>query len=79
MHTVIVHYFAVLREKKGVDKESVEFLEHETVEELFLRLFPGLGKEPIRVGFAINQHHCPGVQALMDGDEVAFIPPLGGG
>lgn len=76
MGTVTVRYFAVLRERRGVEEEAVELREGETVADLYARLFP----EPrVPVAFARNQARVGAEEPLADGDEVAFLPPLGGG
>ena len=74
--TLTVLYFAALREEKGISSETLEKVESMTVEELFYLLFnrPHLG-----IRFALNQHYVTADTVLEDGDEVAFLPPLGGG
>ena len=79
MPSVTVHYFATLREKQGSAQESVALKGPETVAELYNRLFPPQGTTSVSVGFAVNRQHCRGETLLNDGDEVAFIPPVGGG
>lgn len=79
MPTVTVCYFAMLREQRGVDSEVMEVDAGVTVHQLYDRLFPAgpLGQLP--VGYAVNQSYVPRTQPLQHGDEVAFIPPVGGG
>ena len=79
MPRVTVHYFATLREKKNCATEAVEISPGEAVAELYSRLFPPQGSVSPTIGYAVNQRHSPGETILQDGDEVAFIPPLGGG
>ena len=79
MPTVTVHYFAQLREERGRPQEEVELQGSESVMDLFARLFPQHTPSSLSVGFAVNQRHCSGSTLLSDGDEVAFIPPVGGG
>ena len=76
MGSVTVRYFAVLREKRGTDEEAVALREGETVAALYARLFA----EPrVPVAFARNHARVGADEPLVDGDEVAFLPPLGGG
>lgn len=79
MKTVTVHYFAALRERKNCETERCEMQANECVAALYDRLFPGPIAERLPVGFAINQNYVPGTTLLKEGDEVAFIPPIGGG
>lgn len=78
MPTVTVRYFAQLREARGVEVERVEIPAGTTAAALYARLFPGpLAALP--VGFARNHALCRRDEPLADGDEVAFLPPVGGG
>jgi molybdopterin converting factor small subunit len=79
MKTVTVHYFAGLRERKLCEQECVELMANESVAQLYDRLFPGPVETKLPVGFAVNQSYAPGTTLLKTGDEVAFIPPIGGG
>ena len=74
-----VRYFAVLRERRGVDEERVELRSGETVSGLYARLFPAAGGARLPVGFAVNRALVGAETVLQAGDEVAFLPPLGGG
>jgi|GEM_PF-19213 len=79
---VTVRFFAVLRERKGRDCADVEFVVGETVQELYHRLFPSFVDEAGRrlpVMYAVNANYVDAEHVLADNDEVAFIPPLGGG
>lgn len=78
MPNVTVLYFAALRERKGRAMERVEVPAGTTLHQLFTRLFT----EPERdlpVAFARNQVSAEGAQIVAEGDEIAFLPPLGGG
>lgn len=76
---VEVRYFAVLRERRGHEAERVEVAPGTGVAALFARLFPEEAEGGLRVAFAVNQVYAPADTVLSEGDEVAFIPPLGGG
>lgn len=69
-------FFAVLRERAGTSEETIEIPAGSTVSEAYAARFPGLG---LPVGFARNGHICAPTTALSEGDEVALLPPVGGG
>ncbi len=79
MPTVTVLYFAVLRERRGTDREQVEVPEGTTLRELYTRLFPPSPDGILPVGFARNQQHESPDALVREGDEIALLPPLGGG
>ncbi len=78
---VTVRLFAILREQRGEERLDLEYRPGETIEELLDRVFPSppAGLWPPQLLYAINQSWASGETVLQDGDEVAFIPPLGGG
>lgn len=76
---VRVRHFAVLRERRGCEEESVDVPAGETVAALYARLFPPGPDGALPVAFAVDHAYAPGTTVLHDGAEVAFIPPLGGG
>ena len=76
MAVVRVRYFAALRERKGREQEDVELLPGESLGALYLRLFPP-GDLP--VAYARNAETARRDEIPEDGDEVAFLPPIGGG
>ena len=78
MPHVTVCYFAMLREQRGCFEEQLSIAE-ETVGQLYDRLFPPGPQGQLTVAFAVNQAYVGREQPLVDGDEVAFIPPVGGG
>ncbi|MEZ4238842.1 MAG: MoaD/ThiS family protein [Myxococcota bacterium] len=73
---VRVRYFASLRERKAVDEEDVELLPGETLGALYARLFPG---DRVPVAYARNRQTASAGDAVCDGDEIVFLPPIGGG
>jgi molybdopterin converting factor small subunit len=78
--TVSVGYFAVLRDDRGLGAEYVE-TQAGTVLDLYLELKQKhrLRLNPNQLKFAVNDHFVPGGNALRDGDNVVFIPPVAGG
>lgn len=76
---VSVRYFAALREKRGVSTEAVEVTQGETLSGLYERLFPGPAESRMPVAYARNHAHARPSEVLQDGDEIAFLPPVGGG
>ena len=74
--SVHVFYFAQLREERGCSQEERAVEQGSSVSDLFAAIF---GRSPIGIRFAINQSYVPSSSIPVDGDEVAFLPPLGGG
>lgn len=75
-----VLYFASLRDRAGIDAEQVESRTSDArglYAELRARHGFALGEDRLRV--AINGAFASWEQALRDGDEVVFIPPVSGG
>ncbi len=76
-----VGYFAVLKEKAGVDFETVELLSGDTGGSVFERLkaahdFP-LSHTDVRL--AVGDEFVDMDTPLNTGDKVVFIPPVAGG
>lgn len=79
--TVTVRLFAMLREAKGTDRVELELEPGDTPSALFERLFADRPhpRWPGTLMYAINREYAAADAPLQDGDEVAFVPPLGGG
>lgn len=73
---VTVRYYAMLREARGRGEECLQVDEGCTAAALYARLFPA-PRVPVKV--AINHAVVPHETILQDGDEVVFLPPVGGG
>jgi molybdopterin converting factor subunit 1 len=74
--------FARLRELAGTDVESVELPAGSNVSDVYdavRKLHPGLDGDRNTVRAALNQGFVDWDAAVVDGDEVAFIPPVSGG
>ena len=73
---VNVRYFATLRERKGCSGEEVDVPDGLTVGEIYRHLFQP-ADEP--VAYVINRAVVsPSARPAPD-DELAFLPPVGGG
>lgn len=73
---VDVRYYAMLREARGCDAERVELPDGSTARALYEQLFPE-PRVPVQVAVA---HAVVGLDTVLnDGDEVVFLPPVGGG
>lgn len=77
MITVMVRHFAALREQRGCAEESVDLPPQTSVEAAYFALFPQTPRIP--VAFLRNRAQVPAHTPLEDGDELAFLPPFGGG
>jgi sulfur-carrier protein len=80
--SIHIRYFAALRETVGRSQETFELPAGTTVAEvrtLLLDRYPALTGVLERSAVAINRSYATIREVLHEGDEVAFIPPLGGG
>jgi molybdopterin converting factor small subunit len=80
--TVNVLAFARLRELLGFGNRSVELADGATLDGLWDALArDARGIEPLRgvTRFARNGALADGATALREGDEIALMPPVGGG
>jgi molybdopterin converting factor subunit 1 len=78
--TVSVRYFAILREQRGLDDETVT-TSAPTASELYdeLRARHGFTLARDRLRVAINDDFKPWTTPLQEGDTLVFIPPVAGG
>jgi sulfur-carrier protein len=77
-----IRYFASLRETTGQSEETLILQEGATVAALramLLARYPRLQKIMERSLCAVNHQYVSLETMLHDGDEVVFIPPVGGG
>ena len=72
---VKVRLFAGLRERAGFAEREVEDVAR--VSDVWPAL--GLGEEPQGLLYAVNKRYAERDHELVDGDEVALIPPVSGG
>ena len=81
MPTVRVLAFARLREILG-DSRDISLVEGATLRDLWpalLAVEPRLQGLESGMRFACNQRLCTEERTLADGDEIALLPPFGGG
>lgn len=76
--SITVRYFASLREQIGRGEDQLEASGNDTAAGIWARAVPERDL-PDRVLIAINQEYADGHEAVRDGDEVAFFPPVTGG
>ena len=80
--TITIRLFALLKDRAGTDRISLDLPEKSTiataVEELRHRI-PGLGDRLNSIAFALNRSYTQPNTPLQDGDELALIPPVSGG
>jgi MoaE-MoaD fusion protein len=74
---VVVRLFAGLRERAGVPERVLELPEGARVADVWAPL--ELGAEPNGLLYAVNKAYADRDRTLVDGDEVALIPPVSGG
>lgn len=73
---MVIRYFANLRELRGCESERIELPEGSTAGSAYAHL--GL-PAALPVAHAVNYERVAASTPLAEGDEVAFLPPLGGG
>lgn len=73
--------FAYLREQLDGDMTEIEVPEGATAGMVWSSFIAGRvpPNSRFRVCFAVNGEHAGEQQALRDGDELAFMPPISGG
>lgn len=79
---VRVRYFAAVREALGLDEERVEVPEGTSVGALCRALeerHPALLRHRRGLRFAVAARFAPETTQLVDGADVALIPPVSGG
>jgi molybdopterin converting factor subunit 1 len=79
---VRVRLFASLREAAGRQEMELDLPSGATAEdawEALTRSYPPLGARRGNLAASVNRRYAPFDTTLDDGDEVVFIPPVGGG
>ncbi len=77
-----IRYFASFREIVGQNEETLTLHEAANVADvraLLLTRYPHLQPVMARSVCAVNHRYDPIETTLHDGDELVFIPPIGGG
>jgi len=69
----------MLREERGVTEESVEVASGSSAEAIYHDRCPEFAASGLPVAYAINQSYSAPQTILREGDELVFIPPVGGG
>ena len=80
MLTLTVQYFAILREQRGLTRETLTTAAA-TPTALYdeLRARHAVTLPADRVRAAVNDEFVPATHPLRDGDRLVFIPPVAGG
>ncbi len=76
--TISIRYFAFLKERVGKAEQKTDFIENESLMDLWTRVNKDLNL-PTNTLAAINQDYVSLQTLIKDGDEVAFFPPVTGG
>lgn len=75
--SITVRFFASIREKLGTGEVLIEAKGISSASDVWERV--ASTPIPPNTLVAINQEHVSLAQAVRDGDEVAFFPPITGG
>ena len=73
-----VKFFARIREEMGRAEDHVEYTPGLKVSDVW-RISSGGDAMPDSLLVAVNMEHVKGDPELLEGDEVAFFPPVTGG
>lgn len=76
---IYIRYFASLRERRGCAEEWLEVSDGETLGAIYKRLFPPQGDAVMPVAYAKNLLYATCDEVPSAGDEITFLPPIGGG
>ena len=79
---ITARLFAVLREKAGTSRVSLDLFQGATVADAIRELnqrYPLLVNGDLPIMFAVNSEYVQESHPLQDGDEMALIPPVSGG
>ncbi len=79
---ITIRYFARYREVTGRSSEHFELGEGATVaqaSQALLARYPDLADVLPRSIYAVNRQYVPAETPLHEGDELVFVPPMGGG
>jgi len=68
-----------LREKRGTHEETIEVPVGSTLADLYRLLFPEEAASNLSVGCAMNHEVQSPNTRVVEGAQVAFLPPIGGG
>ncbi len=77
-----IRYFASLREIVGLNEEMLTLPEGARVSDvrtLLLSRYPRLQRTLERSACSLNHGYVSSETTLQEGDEIVFIPPVGGG
>jgi molybdopterin converting factor subunit 1 len=80
MPSIHIHYYAILRDQRGVTEEELH-TDAASPRELYktLRARHGFTIDPEHLRVAVNDRFAAWDAALQPGDRVVFIPPVAGG
>lgn len=81
MEKVQVQYFALMRERAGINVEDWSISTKETVAQLYDRVRQkyDISLEFAHLRVAVNHNFAPSDYPLKHSDHVVFIPPVAGG
>ena len=80
--TLVIYYFAALRDLLGLSEERLELpgpLDVAALARVLAERHPQLAPHLVSVRFAVNETFVDASAPLASGDVVALIPPVSGG
>ena len=79
MLTIHLRHFAALRERRGAERETLQVEPGTTLRTVYGTLFDPVERGPLPVACLRNRSQVDPDSAVGEGDEIAFLPPFGGG
>lgn len=79
--TVTLRFFASYADSLGTASAELDLHDGSTVDDVMkaISAMPGSSRLPPNPLVAVNHSYATGSRILVDGDEVAIIPPVAGG
>lgn len=80
--TITIHLFAILRDKAGTARATIELSKGTRIIEAnqkLVEMYPAIHPYLAKSAFAVNEQYVSPDTELKDGDQLALIPPVSGG
>jgi molybdopterin converting factor subunit 1 len=78
---ILVQYFAIFRQKRGLSEENISVDSSFTAADLYSKIAKqyDFNLPLVSIRIAINDEFCTSETQLNDQDKIVFIPPVSGG